>query len=279
MVKVQIVSDTHLEFRESNFKRIIKPSAPILCLLGDISACGNPDDYETYKQFLTYLSPKFQYIMHIPGNHEFYTTGNKNVTLIDTVKYIDAKLRAFTKTLPNVIFMNNDTVRLTINNKKYVFVGATLWSGVRPQDRKEVGRLMNDYSEIRMHNPKPRTMTDEQKALWKPVRKFNIEDMSRIHTTSVRYIRKVMKTIAKDETAMLLTHHKPVRDAPLSDMFSQAYETDLAGIIIASPFKVAAHGHTHKKYDKIVNGVRIVSNPKGYISQKTKYDDTFTVEI
>ena len=103
--------------------------------------------------------------------------------------------------------------------------------------------------------------------------------MSRIHEASVRYIRRVMKTIAPDETAMLLTHHKPVRDLPLSDMFSQAYETDLVNVIIKPPFKIAAHGHTHKKYDKMVNGVRIVSNPKGYISQKTKYDPSFMVEL
>lgn len=278
-MKIQIVSDTHLEFRESNFKRIIKPSAPILCLLGDISACGNTSDFDTYKQFITYLSPKFRYIIHIPGNHEYYVSGNKHITIHDTVKYIDVKIAKFVKTLPNVIFLNNATAKLTIDKKKYVFVGATLWSCVRQQDRKTVGSMMNDYSEIRMHNTKPRVMTPEQSLAWAPVRQFNIEDMSRLHTSAVRYICKAMTQIQPDETAVLLTHHKPVRDAPLSDTISQAYETDLTSNIIKSPFKVAAHGHTHKKYDKIINGVRVVSNPKGYISQKTNYDDTFTVDI
>jgi hypothetical protein len=279
MVKLQIVSDVHLEFRETNFKRIIKPSAPILCLLCDISAMGNPDDYETYQQFMQYLSPKFKYIIHVPGNHFYYTTGAKNISIQHSMKYLELKVRKFTKTLPNVIFMNNDTLRLTIDNKKYIFIGSALWTGVRPQDRKKVGGMMNDYSQIIMHNTKPRNMTPEQKAVWKPIRRYNIEDMSRIHVASVRYIRRAMKQIKTDETAILLTHHKPVRDAPLSDMISQAYETDLTKFIIKPPFKIAAHGHTHKRYDKMVNGVRIVSNPKGYISQKTKYDPTFVVDV
>ena len=52
MVKIQIVSDIHLEFRGENFNKIIKPSAPILCLLGDVCACGNDGDFLVYKKFV-----------------------------------------------------------------------------------------------------------------------------------------------------------------------------------------------------------------------------------
>ena len=88
-----------------------------------------------------------------------------------------------------------------------------------------------------------------------------------------------MKNIQPNENAILLTHHKPVRDVDISKIISQAYETDLKDIIIREPFKLACHGHTHVRYDKIVSGVRVVSNPKGYISQKTNFDDTFTVDV
>lgn len=279
MVKIQIISDMHLEFRGESFRGMIKPSAPILCLLGDICACGTVEDFEIYKKFIAYISPKFKYVFHIPGNHEYYTTGNKNITINDSIKYIDAKIKKFVSQFPNVVFMNNDTHKLKIGSKSYVFVGSTLWTGVDPKDRKHVGSLMNDYDQIYMHNSKPRSMTTEQQQAWNPVRKYNIEDMSKLHVTSVRYIKKTMKEIKPDETAILLTHHKPVRDAPITELISQAYETDLANVIICAPFKIAAHGHTHVKYDKMVSGVRVVSNPKGYINQKTKYDDTFTIDI
>ena len=274
MVKIQIVSDTHLEFRGENFQKIIKPSAPILFLLGDICACGTDSDFEIYKKFITFLSPQFRYIFHIPGNHEYYTVGNKNISVKDTVQGVDAKLRKFTKQFNNVYFLNNDTVRLEMDGKKYVFIGTILWTMVSPDNKKFIASRMNDYSHIYFNNQK----NTENSEKWLPVRKFNINDMCALHDKSVKYVKRMMKTISSDETGVLLTHHKPVLDNP-KDTLHQAYESDLAGVIIKSPFKLAAHGHTHVRYDKIINEVRVVSNPKGYISQRTKFDDTFTVDV
>lgn len=279
MVKIQIVSDTHLEFRGENFQNLIKPSAPILFLLGDICACGTTEDFDIYKKFMTFLAPKFKYIFHVPGNHEYYTVGNRKITTKDTVPGIDARIRKFVKDFKNMYFLNNNTVRLKIGRKNYVFIGSALWTGVRPEDRKMVGGLMNDYEHIYVPNPKPKGTSVEESKDWKTVRKYNIEDMSKIHVKSVKYIKKEMKTVKPGETAILLTHHKPVRDTALSEIISQAYETDLKDIIICPPFKLACHGHTHVRYDKVVSNVRVVSNPKGYISQKTKFDDTFTVDV
>ena len=279
MVKIQIVSDIHLEFRGENFQRIIKPSVPILLLLGDICACGENNDFNTYKKFIQFLSPKFKYIFHVPGNHEYYTSGNQKITLNDTIPGIDLKLRKFAKEFDNVHFLNNNTKRIKIGRKTYVFIGSTLWSGVRPEDRKMVGNMMNDYEHIYMPNPKPKGISYADANVWKNVRKYNIDDMSKIHAKSVRYIKKEMSEVKPEETAILLTHHKPVRDAALSEIISQAYETDLKDVIICPPFKLAGFGHTHVKYDKIISSVRVVSNPKGYISQKTNFDNTFTVDI
>jgi predicted phosphodiesterase len=274
MVKIQIISDTHLEFRGDNFKKMIKPSAPILFLLGDICACGSPSDFETYKKFINYLAPKFQHIFHISGNHEYYTTGNRDIGLMDTIPGIDAKIRNFVKEIPNVYFLNNDTANLMIGTKNYVFIGATLWSNVSPESRKTVQASMNDYCQIYMPNE-----SYKKDKTQKPVRKYNIDDMTKFHEKSVRYIKKEIKKLKPKDVGIILTHHKPVRDKDPKEIITQAYETDLVGIIIKPPIILAAHGHTHEKYDKIVNTVRIVSNPKGYIGQHTKYSDTFTVSV
>jgi predicted phosphodiesterase len=274
MVKIQIISDTHLEFRGHNFKKMVKPSAPILCLLGDICACGSNSDFETYKNFIHYLAPKFEHIFHVSGNHEYYTTGNRAIGLNDTIPGIDAKIRKFLKSFSNVYFLNNNTVKLEIDAKKYVFIGSTLWSKVFPESEKYIQSRMNDYYQIYMPNAeykKDNTQTQ--------VRKYNVGDMSKFHQKSVRYIKKEMKNIGPNDIGVLLTHHKPVRDKDPKELITQAYETDLVDIIIKPPIKLAAHGHTHEKYDKVVNKVRVVSNPKGYIGEHTKYDDTFTVTI
>ena len=262
MVQIQIVSDLHLEFRETNFTNLIVPSAPVLCLLGDICACGTTKDFNIFKKFIGYISKKFTYVIHVPGNHEYYTMGNNNIQISDTIPGIDRKIRTFFKCFNNVFFLNNNVIRLKLNNKPYIFIGSTLWTNINKNDRAEVQELMNDYSHIYVPDKKSPT----------GIRKYNVDDMSKIHKGSVKFIKKNIDNVKLGETCILLTHHKPVRDKPLSDKLSQAYESDLVNIIIKKPVKLAAHGHTHVKYDKLVNNVRIVSNPKGYINQRTLYN-------
>lgn len=276
MTKIQIVSDTHLEFRGDNFKNLIKPSAPILFLLGDICVCGIQKDWETYQKFIKYLSPQFQYIMHVPGNHEYYTS-NRNITEADTVVGIDAKLKKFAKSIPNLFVLNNNTVKLKIGKKNYVFIGTTLWTGVVPSNRKYVNSMMNDYAMLFVKNEKPKTPAG--KLVWTPFRHYNVEDMTKLHIKAVRYVAGVLKKVKPSETAILLTHHKSIRTKPLTDLLSQAYETDLVDVIIKKPLKVACWGHTHKRFDKVVNGVRCVSNPKGYPGENTLYKKDWTITI
>lgn len=276
MTKIQIVSDTHLEFRGNNFKNLIKPSAPILFLLGDICVCGIKSDWELYKQFIKYLCTQFQYIFVVPGNHEYYTT-NRNITNADTISGIDAKIRKFAKTIPNMFFLNNDTIRLKIDKKNYVFIGTTLWTGVPLVNRKYINCRMNDYSMAWVANEKPKSPAEKSK--WKPFRHFNTDDMSKLHVKAVRYVLNVLKKVKSNEISILLTHHKPVRTKPITDILSQAYETDLTKIIIKRPLRLAAHGHTHTKMDKIINGVRIVSNPKGYPNEVTHHKPDWIVVV
>jgi predicted phosphodiesterase len=275
MAVIQIASDLHLEFRGENFKNLIKPSAPILFLLGDISACGMPMPWETYKKFIKFISPKYKYIFHVPGNHEYYTS-NVNITPSDTISGIDNKIKTFAKTIPNLYFLNNNSVRLLIDGKKYVFIGSTLWTSVRKQDYKYIQSSMNDYSNIHVNNE----ITDSKQTSAKLTRKFNINDMQQLHTKSVKYISNIIKKSKLDENIIILTHHKPIRTLDLEqDRISQAYETDLTNSIIKFPVKLACYGHTHVKFDKIINGVRCFSNPKGYPNQRTDFNNTGVVVV
>ena len=123
--------------------------------------------------------------------------------------------------------------------------------------------------------PNPKYRTDKTV---KPVLKFNIDDMKLFHQKAVRFIKKETKNVKSDEKWILITHHKPIKDSPEYELI-QAYESDLANVIINKPINIAIHGHTHKHYDKIINGVRVYSNPKGYISQHTKYEPSICVNV
>ena len=276
MVKIQIVSDLHLEFRGENFKKLIRPSAPILCLLGDICVLGTKEDWDIYTKFMNYICPRFKYVFHIPGNHEYYTN-NRNITKLDTVNGINYKLKKFAETIPNLYALNNNTVRLRIDKKNYVFIGSTLWTYIPPKDQRAIQSRMNDYSMIWYENEPPKNAAEKLK--WKPFRHYTAHDMVRIHQRSVRYIMRELKNSKPSDRIILLTHHKPVITDTRSTIYDQAYHTDLTKNIIKRPMILAAHGHTHQHMDAVVNGVRIVSNPKGYPSEHTIYVTGFAVEV
>ena len=281
MVKIQIVSDLHLEFRGNNFQNILKPSAPILFLLGDICACGTEPDFITYKEFMRYIAPKFKYIFHVPGNHEYYTSGNTNIMHKHTIPGVDAKIRKFLKDYSNIFYLNNNTVKIQLNRKTYVFIGATLWTGIRHKDRKKVETMMNDYTYLYVPNIRPKNLSELQKKTWKPIRRYNITDMSRYHANSLAYIIREIEKVKPNEIGIILTHHKPYRSKSIEDIITQAYETDILGSIIKPPhnIKLWGYGHTHVKDDISISNVRVVSNPKGYPSQKTNYVPDYIVNV
>lgn len=276
MVNIQIVSDLHLEFRGLNFKTLIKPSADILFLLGDICVLGTQNDWALYQEFIKYISPKFKYIFHVPGNHEYYTS-NRNITKENTVPGIDFKLKKFSKSVSNLFILNNNTTRLNIDKKTYVFIGSTLWTYIEPKHRKYIQNKMNDYAMIWVPNEKSKNIFS--RSPWKPYRHYTVDDMTKLHIKAVRYISKELKNIKPDEIAILLTHHKPIRTKPTKDIITHAYETDLTNLIIKPPLSVACHGHTHEAMDIHVNGVHILSNPKGYIHERTNYKNSFIFTV
>lgn len=273
MTQLQIVSDLHLEFRNS-FNKLLIPSAPILCLLGDICACGNDKDFNIYKEFIKYISPKFKHIIHIPGNHEYYTCGNKNITINDTIPHIDKKIRVFIKPFKNVHYLNNNTLHLIINNKNYVFIGTTLWTGVNPEYRIALQKRMNDYTHLYMPTAKA-TISNNL------IRKYTIEDMSALHIKSVKYIKSEVKKLKTTDIGIILTHHKPYINKIQKDIIYQAYETNILGEVIKMTpnIKLWGYGHTHVKDDIIKDGVRVISNPKGYPDQHTKYNSKFSINV
>jgi predicted phosphodiesterase len=262
-------------------------------MVGDICACGTFADFKIYKEFIKYLAPKFRYIFHIPGNHEYYTTGNRNITHEDTVPGINKKIQNYLKSFDNVFFLNNSTVKLNIDKKTYIFIGTALWTGIRQHDKKHIESMMNDYNSIYMPHTQIKKsiksrLPDTFKNILHPtatklvaVRKFNVDDMSKIHIKSLKYIKKEMEKIQPGEIGIVLTHHKPYRSSSVDKIITQAYETDIIGTIIKSPHRVKlfVYGHTHVADDSHVDSVRVVSNPKGYPSQKTRYKNDFTVSV
>jgi predicted phosphodiesterase len=300
-MKVQIVSDLHLEFRGKDVSSLLIPSAPILCMVGDICVCGASNEFKKFLNFLTYYTPKFEAIIHVAGNHEYYTSSNSTPKdlLNNTMPKIDKQLQLLNKQFSNYHYLNNSiwTYQCIKTKRKYIFVGTTLWTHIPSKkviiDKKKnisidlpqlIQKKMNDYNYIYVpHKTVSNDMT---------YRKYTVSDMQKKHNSAIIFLKRTIQKIKEiyhkamtnkiqPPVFILLTHHKPLFDRATDeqDEFTYAYENNLASTLLVPPFSLAAHGHTHKHYDKRINGVRVVSNPKGYIGENTSYNNKFVVNI
>jgi len=270
-IKIQYCSDLHLEFRNKiKIPKVIKQTnADILILAGDICAMAIDEDFSKFIVFLDIFASKYKYLLHVSGNHEMYAnTNEKLITNENTINSVVKKLKNLRKTYPNYLFLDCDSIVLNINNKQYNFIGATLWTFVKPADREKIQTMMNDYSSIYIEGHET------------PV-KLNIEEMIKMHKKHKAFIVRAVKK-AKDlnHPTILITHHKPITDTLEKDitLFTQAYEIDMTSIITA-PIIVSFSGHSHHMLQKIVNNVLYLSNPLGYPGEKTGFKSDHTITL
>jgi predicted phosphodiesterase len=272
MLDIQIVSDVHAEFWAKKQKfNFIKPSAPILALLGDICCCGSDDDFEIFKRFILELLPSYEHIIVVPGNHEYYFNPDKKTTqptIANTIDGIDAKIKAYFKlTSPKLHYLNNSTLKLTSGKQSYYIIGTTLWSWIPENQRSVIQNSMNDYQFIYTYDGKK-------------INKLTSNYITDKHLKNYKYIRtqvnKAKKTSGK---VIVLTHHKPY----LSDTYNPtsldvAYESDLSDLFLY-PIVLWAYGHTHIADNSMHGKTWFYSNPKGYPKQKTNYKKAAAVKI
>lgn len=268
----QIVSDLHIEFWESKLRfNFIKPSAPILCLLGDICCLGSTKDFELFKRFINEILPHYELIIMVSGNHEYWNTphrSNGEITYDNTMQGIDEKLKKYFKmTSKKLHYLNNSTLTLKINNQPYVIVGSTLWSWIPEQQRKSVTELMNDYKYIHY--------LDDKK-----IRKVTSDDIAAIHMKNYKYIKSQIKKAEINKSKVIVfTHHKPyLSPSHNQNSFDVAYESDLSHLF-NSTVVLWAYGHTHIADNTFKGTTQLYSNPKGYPKQKTNFDKAAKLTI
>lgn len=270
MIKIQYASDIHLEFIKSieQIPKILKNiNADVLVLAGDISAISSKEDYDKFIMLLAYYCPKYKYVIHISGNHEYYVT-HTPVTKDDCMNTIHRKFKTMNKQFPNYLYLNCEAVTLQINGNPYCFIGATLWSKVKQENYAEIQSSMNDYLNIYINR------SDK-------VVKFTIEVMQQLHNKHRLFIKKAIERSDNLKIpAILITHHKSVGDTPTDKQtkFTQAYETDITNLL--KPIvKLCIWGHTHVHYNKEINGIKFVSNPLGYPRQRTGFKSDCFITI
>lgn len=273
-LKIQIVSDLHLEFySEKKIFNFITPSADILALLGDICCVSSDNDFEIFKRFIYEILPKYKYIIMVAGNHEFYYNESKSKPpdIINTLEYCHIKIKNFfKKTSTKLFYLNNSELNITVNNKNYIILGSTLWSYIPKSCEENIEKLMSDYKYIYTYDKKN-----------KNVRNIKVNDITKLFNKNYNYIKnQIEKNKNTNNKMIILSHHKPYNNKNYNENgFDPAYSSNCLSIINNKIVTLWAYGHCHIYDNAIINGVHFYSNCKGYPYQHTNFNKSEFVKI
>lgn len=268
-MRIQIVSDLHLEFSDINIQN--QNNADVLILGGDIMIASKvlkpQSEYGIrFRDFLKRVSFQFPHVIYVMGNHEFYDSGRFFDSIDD--------MRSACAVHDNIYLLERDSKQID----DVLFVGGTLWTDMNkfdPLTLHAVRDMMNDYRAI-----------NNDKAGF---RRLKPADTVERHRLTRDYIKFVVQE-NKDKKIVVVGHHSPsfqsCHESYKHDyIMNGAYHSDLSDIMLDNPqIKLWTHGHTHHPFDYIIGETRVVCNPRGYeqaygYSENTGWDPNKVVEV
>lgn len=233
-MRVQVLSDLHLEFGESELDF---DDVDVIVFAGDV--------HIGEKGFL-WIKEKISNVpvLYIPGNHEYYRSTYP--------KLLHKLLQASVGTNIHVLEKSSvdiDGIR---------FHGTTLWTSFELfGDPKIAGPIcqerMNDYKLIRL-DPS--------------YSKLRSIDTHLFHYRSLKWLKESLLT-SEAKKNIVITHHAPspksIPEKYKSDIISAAYASDLEEFIKETRPDIWIHGHVHEPFDYMIDKTRIICNPHGYM--------------
>lgn len=259
-MKIAFASDLHLEFGGADFDL---PDADVLLLAGDICVIEylkNKDSrqYNDCVEFFKAVSAKYEHVLWIPGNHEFYG-GVMGYQSRDIVFKFLEELK-----ITNVNYNECGSSIFSIGYA--VFVTATLWTdfkGASPLIMNNAQHGMNDYRRI---------MIADQ-TFDSGVRYITAKDIHNVNTMHNTYIKKTIDYMARNgifNKFVVMTHHAPnVKSASTNKPSELDYAyccSNLDDFILDNPqIKYWIHGHTHNNSNYMIGETNVLSNCRGYV--------------
>jgi predicted phosphodiesterase len=251
-VKIRVLSDLHLEHDEP--LAIPYAESDLVVLAGDI---------HNHAEGLRWAAENFGpdvAVIYVPGNHEYYN---------GEFGALEMAMRNAANSLPNVHFLNNSV--LIDRYGKWRVLGTTLWTDFELYgssddalriSMQEAERVMVDFrGVIQVAWPEPE---DEP-------RSFTASDSLALHQQARAWLQE---ELAKpfDGKTIVVTHHAPLRESLAekyaNDRVSASFVSDLP-TLVREPVALWVHGHTHTAFDYVVEGTRVVCNPRGYRDRRT----------
>lgn len=244
-MRVRVLSDLHLE--ASPFE---PPDAPadVVVLAGDIH--NGPAGIEWAKR--QFGGP----VLYLAGNHEPYDGDFE-----ETRRALRAAAAA-----SHVRLL--DCEEAVIGGVR--FLGCTLWTDFdllgEPGRTLALGRY--------------RDWLVDYRAIGFGARRFAPDDSIALHHAHRAWLESALAA-PFDGTTVVVTHHAPhpgsIAPAFATHPLNPAFVTDLDALMGQAALWI--HGHTHRAFDYVVRGTRIVCNPRGYPGENTGFQPDLVIEV
>ena len=242
ILSVQLISDIHLESRPLGFE--VAPVAPVIALLGDIGYASSTDgEGDKLASFFNKLSQKFQYVLYVAGNHEYWHTREGG----------DDFIKRMCEEIGNVYYLNRKSIK--INN--FAICGATLWTRVPRGLWRDAWGCMRDFDLI------------EELKCSRADYEVGLRAYLEWHTADAEWLRQQIEaTSMTHDDIVILTHHAPSSEGTISPDDFDTFG-DVAKCMTSSNLEamlephvtVWAFGHTHY-------------NCRRFITHSVRSDDT-----
>ena len=253
-MKLNILSDLHLS--QAGLP-LPDTEADAVILAGDIA---RPE------QALQWASRIEKPVLYVPGNHEFY--GGSIPGTLDRLRQLSAGT--------NVRVLDRDEVHLG----RVRFLGATLWTDFLLQGAGEervlavetAVRLMRDFQRIHVDAAQSELFTPAHCA-----------------AAFARDAAWLQDRLAQphEGPTVVITHHAPspgsIHPRFAGSPLNACFVSDAQHLLDGERAQLWVHGHTHDGFDYVVNGTRVVCNPRGYardgVNENALFDANFTVDL
>lgn len=251
-MKIQIVSDLHLEFNSNiRFFELTKPDTTLV-IAGD-TVPVIPKYLDRFKEFLQNVSDAYTNAIIIAGNHEYYhgEIESVNRTITDMVSRFD-----------NIYFLLNSTVEID----DVVFIGSTLWTDFDNQTKPWAFEYLND-SRVILNGESLLTANDV---------------LGFFNQSSDFLLEELDKNL--DKKTVVITHNAPSYKSIAPEFIGNkincmfANNMEYSHILRYNP-NLWIHGHTHRSFDYEIGDTRVVCNPVGYLGENPYFNPTMIVEI
>lgn len=249
-MKLGIVSDLHLSRAPQPLPR---GDADAYVLAGDL---GRPAEAIAWARALD--RPAF----YVPGNHEFYGHALPQVV---------RELRALAE---------GSQVRVLDNEEACLggvrFLGTTLWTDFLLDGEGPARERAMQEAAARLHDFRRIHLDPERQATFAPA------DAAALFQRNVAWLQQRLAQPWPGPT-VVITHHAPSArsldprypGSPLNPSFA----SDLERLMEGQRVHLWVHGHLHHSVDYACGGTRVLSNPRGYWSERGNENAAFDVDL